>query len=120
MRTIKLIDNSELSESLFQKGIRYYDIMNSNSECVGYCYFIYNEALLEQTGSIGYHIHTEHRGKGYATSAVVELINYINEGSILFIKIDESNKASKKVIRKAAAHIGAIVEDTSTGVRLRK
>lgn len=120
MSTIKLVDNSELSESLAQKGVQYYDIMNSNSECVGYCYFVCNETLLEEAGSIGYHILPEHRGQGYATAAVVELINRIHENDTLEIKIEESNQASKQVIRKAAAHIGAIFEETPIGIRLRK
>lgn len=120
MSTITLVDNSELTESLSQKGVQYYDIMNSNSECVGYCYFVCNETLLEEAGSIGYHILPEHRGQGYATAAVVELINRIHKNDALVIKIEENNQASKQVIRKAAAHIGAIVEETATGIRLRK
>lgn len=120
MSTIILVDNSELSESLSQKGVQYYDIMNSNSDCVDYCYFVCNETLLEEAGSIGYHILPEHREKGYTTSAVVELINRTHQNDVLVIKIEESNQVSKRVIRKAAAHIGAIVDETLTGIRLRK
>ncbi len=61
-----------------------------------------NDALKKKGGHIGFTIHPEHRGKGFATQALAWALKWCKNNDIapLLLTCDEDNLASARVIEK--------------------
>ncbi len=65
-------------------------------------------SLVEGAGHIGYFIHREHRGKGYATEGLrllLEEARKIIPEDEIYLRLDKGNTASLRVMQKNGGHL---------------
>lgn len=82
-----------------------------NGELVGSIALVPKEDVYRLSAEIGYYIAEPHWGKGIATIAIAELLEYIDHQfsfQRIYAEVFESNKASMRVLEKNGFHLEGI------------
>jgi predicted acetyltransferase len=99
-------------------------VLNDQGEAIGMVRMRHylNEKLRLQGGHIGYYIHSDHRGKGYARAMlrlVLEELRKVGEKRAL-LTTDPDNTPSIRVIEANGGRLEDVSTDPETGARYRR
>jgi predicted acetyltransferase len=117
-----MLDPSKLPSGYVPQTV--YWVLDSNGIAVGMIRLRHhiNEKLLNNGGHIGFFIHHDHRGKGYASEALrlalIEL-GILGEKRAL-LTVDPENISSIRVIEKNGGRFEDISIDPETGKKLKR